>query len=176
MNANENKHIPRRRLLLKRLVQGMIGMGGLVALYPFVRVLIPTRAHVLEVSIDDIPQGGTKYIDWLGRRVLIRRNPFSQENKSAMVLKDSDSSDSTQPVNMVNTHRSLREDIFVAYAHCTHLGCDVTPDAEGFFCPCHRSRFDRAGRVLNDALAPVNLAIPHYRFVSGNTIQLFRPS
>ena len=173
----EESVVPRRRLLLKRLVQGFFGAGALVASYPFVRMLFPSRSQVLEVFVGDIGIDETRYVLWMGRQVLIRRNAVSALNGSGPeTLKDAESVASAQPSYVMNSRRALRQDIFVAYANCTHLGCEVKPDEQGFYCPCHRSRFDRAGRVLKDAIAPMNLAVPHYRFVSGNTLQLFRPT
>ena len=177
MTSIDKIGIPRRRLLLKRLVQGLFGLGTLAAMVPFVRVLLPSRSQVLEVSIEKLAVDETIYVEWLGRRVLVRRNavvPIATDAR--FPLKDSESQQSIQPDNVVKAHRAIREDVFVAYAHCTHLGCEVRPDSEGFFCPRHQSRFDRAGRVLKDAIAPANLSVPHYRFVSHKTLQLYRPS
>ena len=70
----------------------------------------------------------------------------------------------------------MRDDIFVAFGNCTHLGCIVkdSPDEVGtrFRCPCHDSSFDGAGRVFRGALAPKNLEIPNYGFISKNILLL----
>ncbi|MAV26754.1 MAG: ubiquinol-cytochrome c reductase iron-sulfur subunit [Gammaproteobacteria bacterium] len=177
MGPIEEAGVPRRRMLLKRLVQGLFGAGAFVVSYPFIRVLFPSRSQVLEVSIADIGIDETKYVLWMGRHVLIRRNAVPAVSGTVdEPLKDPESVASAQPSYVLNSQRAMRQDIFVAYANCTHLGCEVKPDEQGFYCPCHRSRFDRAGRVLKDAVAPMNLAVPHYRFVSSNTLQLFRPT
>ncbi|MEM7366326.1 MAG: hypothetical protein AAF525_20100 [Pseudomonadota bacterium] len=74
MTSIDETGIPRRRWLLKRLVQGLFGLGTLAAMVPFVRVLLPSRSQVLEVSIEKLAVNETIYVEWLGRRVLVRRN------------------------------------------------------------------------------------------------------
>src|SRR5690606_8322960 len=94
---------------------------------------------------------------------------------------DPDSASSLQPEYAKNAHRSRREDVIVLSAICTHLGClpqfKPTSDMElgadlssGFYCPCHGSRFDIAGRVLKGSPAPTNLSVPSYHFANEDTL------
>ena len=84
-----------------------------------------------------------------------------------------------QPEFAVNAYRSLRPEILVLEGACTHLGCAPLPQFEvgpapdwfgGFFCPCHGSRFDLAGRVYKGVPAPTNLRVPPYRFIQEDVI------
>jgi ubiquinol-cytochrome c reductase iron-sulfur subunit len=95
-------------------------------------------------------------------------------------LKDPGSAASEQPEYTRNEKRSVRDDFLVVIGNCTHLGClpktrfeTAQPDLGadwpgGFFCPCHGSKFDLAGRVFNGSPASTNLRIPPYRF-AGDT-------
>jgi ubiquinol-cytochrome c reductase iron-sulfur subunit len=97
-------------------------------------------------------------------------------------LSDPNSTESIQPPAAKNATRSLKPDVFVAIGLCTHLGCSPTYRPEiaptdlgkdwqgGFFCPCHGSKFDIAGRVYSSMPAPTNLEIPPYRYIDDNTI------
>ncbi|HZI85011.1 MAG TPA: ubiquinol-cytochrome c reductase iron-sulfur subunit, partial [Casimicrobiaceae bacterium] len=89
-----------------------------------------------------------------------------------------------QPKYAKNEDRSIKPEIFVAIGICTHLGCSPTYRPEiapadlgadwlgGFFCPCHQSKFDLAGRVFKGVPAPTNLFVPPYRFLSDTRIQI----
>lgn len=97
------------------------------------------------------------------------------------LLKDPESSESTQPAYAHNAYRSVRPDILVLTAICTHLGCvpqlkktsdeQLGPDLDaGFYCPCHGSRFDLAGRVVKGSPAPTNLPVPAYYLADPETL------
>jgi ubiquinol-cytochrome c reductase iron-sulfur subunit len=97
-------------------------------------------------------------------------------------LKDPTSAESEQPEYAKNEMRSRRADVFVVVATCTHLGClpkqhfepgDAEMSADwpgGFFCPCHGSKFDLAGRVMSGSPASTNLIIPPYSFKNDNML------
>jgi ubiquinol-cytochrome c reductase iron-sulfur subunit len=97
-------------------------------------------------------------------------------------LRDPESEESEQPDYAQNEHRSIRPDFLVMEGVCTHLGCapiarfDVAPVdlggdwPGGFFCPCHGSKFDLAGRVFAGVPAPTNLKVPPYRYLNDSTI------
>jgi len=166
-----------RRGLLIRIVQGfsITGLGFLT--YPFIKAWIPKFENdlSLEVTIDDLLPGQSKVVHWLGRNLFVLRR--SQAELSSLKdqrqdLKDPDSIESVQPAFALNQYRSLRPDIFVVYNNCTHLGCEVDREGLSFNCPCHQSDYDGAGRVVTDAVAPTNLEVPAYKFVSGNRIRL----
>ena len=94
-------------------------------------------------------------------------------------LRDPDSAESEQPEYTVNENRSVKPEFLVLEGVCTHLGCAPLQDFEvrpaekwngGFFCPCHGSKFDLAGRVFKGVPAPTNLRVPPYRFVRDDLI------
>ncbi len=97
-------------------------------------------------------------------------------------LRDPNSEVEQQPAFAQNRHRSLKEEYLVLVGICTHLGCSpqhLTEGAfaqyaegieEGFFCPCHGSKFDMSGRVLAGVPAPSNLVVPPYQFLDDTTI------
>lgn len=161
------------------------GAGALATAVPFVASLAPSeRAKALgapvEVDIADLPPGGMKTVEWRGKPVWIVRR--SAEMVAALQaphaeLADPDSQKAQQPDYARNPTRSARPDLFVAVGICTHLGCSpsavpagsANPSlpadwAGGFFCPCHGSTFDAAGRVFRNKPAPLNLEIPPHRF------------
>ena len=169
-------------------------MGGVAAVataVPFVSTFAPSeRAKALgaavEVDLADIPPGGMKTVEWRGKPVwVMRRTPemiASLRGRDAQ-LADPDSKKDELPEALRNPGRSEREDVFVAIGICTHLGCSPTavPAGSGnpsvgadwgggFFCPCHGSTFDLAGRVFKNKPAPTNLEIPPHRFVSATRI------
>ena len=97
-------------------------------------------------------------------------------------LRDPDSEESEQPDYASNPHRSVNPEVLVVLGSCTHLGCapterfDVGPAdlgsdwPGGFYCPCHGSKFDLAGRVYAGVPAPLNLAVPPYRYITDSVI------
>ena len=163
-----------RRTLLTRVVQAFSAIAGMAVLFPFVRSVIPTyEERTLEVDIGDLGLDESKRVLWQGRTVIIRRYRSGQPGiGQKQALKDPDSTASIQPVFAANEHRSRQPDLFVAYANCTHLGCEVVESQEGFSCPCHQSHFDHAGRVFADAAATRNLDVPHYRFLARHVLLL----
>ncbi len=100
------------------------------------------------------------------------------------LLSDPDSQVVQQPPYATNWHRSIKPEFGVLVGICTHLGCIPLfyPDASattpvsnwpgGYFCPCHGSKYDPAGRVFSGVPAPYNLPVPPYRFVSDTTIRI----
>ena len=170
----------KRRWILTRIVQGFTVSGLAFLTYPFVKSWVPsfTEDTSLDVPLETLKPGEARLIRWRGRNIYVQRRTRAMQQTletSELVLKDPDSLASSQPAFAANGTRSLRDDIFVGYSNCTHLGCEVAAvnDAGiGFKCPCHHSDYDLAGRVLEDAAAPLNLEIPNYRFVSGNIIRL----
>jgi ubiquinol-cytochrome c reductase iron-sulfur subunit len=153
---------------------------------PFVESLAPSeRARALgapvEVDLADIPPGGMKTVEWRGKPVwVVRRTPAQLAALDALAprLADPDSRRPQQPQYAKNAYRSIRPEFLVTVGICTHLGCSpvaVGADSAnpsvgedwpgGFFCPCHGSTFDLAGRVFKNKPAPSNLEVPPYRFL-----------
>jgi ubiquinol-cytochrome c reductase iron-sulfur subunit len=163
------------------------GVAALATAVPFVSSFAPSeraraQGAAVEVDIADIPPGGSKTVEWRGKPVWIVRRTAEmltalkgQESQLVDPLSQRDQ----QPPYAQNATRSAKADVFVAVGICTHLGCSPTAVAAGssnpsvgadwhggFFCPCHGSTFDGAGRVFKNKPAPSNLEVPPHRFVS----------
>ena len=124
-------------------------------------------------------------VEWRGRPVwILRRSEDMLERMTQVVgqLSDPESLKSEQPSYTQNDTRSVKPEVLVVIGTCTHLGCapierfdvapeDLGPDWEGgFYCPCHGSKFDLAGRVYAGVPAPTNLPVPPHRYVGDNLI------
>lgn len=179
----------KRRFLTKTAtVVGAVGAGFLAV--PFASSMRPSaKAEAMgapvEVDIEKLEPGQRVVVLWRGKPVwVVRRTPETLAGLVELdgVLLDPQSDQSEQPASSKNEARAIRPEIFVAVGVCTHLGCspvyrpdiapaDLGPDWKGgFFCPCHGSKFDMAGRVYKGVPAPVNLEIPPYYFASDNRI------
>ncbi|CAG4883899.1 Ubiquinol-cytochrome c reductase iron-sulfur subunit [Georgfuchsia toluolica] len=178
-----------RRSLMKVVATagGVAGIGALaVSVTPFIESMQPSeRAKAagapVEVDISRLKPGQIVTVEWRGRPVwILHRTPEMLESLKATAARvvDPMSENSVQPKYCQNETRSIKPSIMVALNVCTHLGCSPTPkfvkgiesgiDADwegGFYCPCHSSTYDLAGRVFKDKLAPANLEVPPYRFV-----------
>jgi len=178
----------RRFLTQAASVVGAVGAGFLAV--PFVASMRPSaKAEALgapvEVDISKLEPGQRVIVLWRGKPVwVLKRTPEALATLASLesVLLDPGSEQSDQPDSSKNEARSIRPEIFVAVGVCTHLGCspvfrpeiapaDLGADWKGgFFCPCHGSKFDLAGRVYKGVPAPVNLEIPPYYFVGDDRI------
>jgi len=176
----------RHFLTVATAVTGVAGAG--VAAIPFISSLKPSaRAQALgapvEVPIGSLQPGEMLRVLWRGKLVFVLRRSkemLANLNDDAGLLRDPNSEEKDQqPDYAANGTRSLRPEYLVVEGSCTHLGCaplqdfDVRP-AEGwgggFFCPCHGSKFDLAGRVYKGVPAPTNLRVPPHRFVRDDLI------
>lgn len=172
---------PARRRFLTATTVVVGGLGAGAAMWPFVASWKPSaRARILgapvEVNVAALEAGAMTRVVWRGQTIaIVRRTPEMLEQLSQMRDRlddpDSDRTDQ-QPEYARNEYRSLRPEFLVVNMHCTHLGCLPTyQPADGqFFCPCHLSRFDLAGRVFSGVPAPTNLLVPPYHFADDNTI------
>jgi ubiquinol-cytochrome c reductase iron-sulfur subunit len=163
------------------------GVAAVATAVPFVKTFTPSeRAKAMgaavEVDIADLPPGGLKTVEWRGKPVwVMRRTPdmLATLQTQAPNLADPDSARDNLPQALRNPGRSLKPEVLVAIGICTHLGCSPTAVAVGggnpgvgddwqggFFCPCHGSTFDLAGRVFKNKPAPTNLEIPPHRYLS----------
>lgn len=178
-----------RRLWL--MASSAVGGAGLVATaVPFVASMAPSeRARALgapvEVEIQGLRPGELRTVEWRGQPVFVlRRSTEMLESlrRHDDLLADPGSRRSDQPAYAVNAERSIKPEVSVMVAVCTHLGCiptfRPTPGAAdigeswpgGFYCPCHGSKFDFAGRVFKNVPAPTNLVVPPYHFASETTL------
>jgi ubiquinol-cytochrome c reductase iron-sulfur subunit len=185
----DNGNFTRRHFLTA--ATNVTGGVGLVAVaVPFVASFRPSaRALALgapvEVDISKVEPGAMLKVEWRGRVIMVVHRTADMLARLAAIedeLADPDSLESEQPEFADNEHRSLRPEILVVEGVCTHLACaptarfevgpaDLGPDwPGGFYCPCHGSKFDLAGRVYSGFPAPTNLRIPPYSFVTENTV------
>jgi ubiquinol-cytochrome c reductase iron-sulfur subunit len=189
--SNTEPDAERRQWLLVTGAAG--GVAAVAAAVPLVSTLAPSeRAKALgaavEVDIADIPPGGMKTVEWRGKPVWLMRRTTAMlatlesiENQ----LADPGSLRDAMPDALRNRHRSERPEMLVVIGICTHLGCSPTGVAAnsgnpsvgddwpgGFFCACHGSTFDLAGRVFRNKPAPTNLEIPPHRYVSDTRVRI----
>jgi len=166
------------------------GAGVVAALVPFVNSMSPSaRAEAagapVEADISKMKPGEQLTVEWRGKPVWIIRR--SEQNISDLPsidskLTDPNSESAEQPDYAQNATRSIKPEYVVLVGICTHLGCSPTFRPElapadlgadwkgGFFCPCHGSKFDLAGRVFSGVPAPKNLQVPPYKFLSETKI------
>ena len=190
--ADQGVNSGRRRFLTATTVV-VGGAGAAVAAIPFLKTLKPSaRAEVAGAPVtEDISKLGVGQrivVQWRGQPIwIIRRTPEMLASLTTVDgrLRDpkSDNIDQ-QPEYARNEYRSIKPELLVLVGICTHLGCSPTFRPEmmpepfdadwkgGFYCPCHNSRFDLAGRVFEGVPAPSNLAVPPYHFIDDNHIQI----
>lgn len=178
----------RRRLVVATSAVG--GMAIAAAAIPFVASMAPsarTRAAGAPVEADAarLAPGEMATVEWRGKPVwILHRTPemIASLRRDTGQLLDPRSTRPQQPEYCRNDLRAIRPEYWVALALCTHLGCiptvrrevapaDLGPDwPGGYYCPCHGSKFDFAGRVYRNVPAPLNLEIPRHRFLSGTRL------
>ncbi|WP_150142816.1 ubiquinol-cytochrome c reductase iron-sulfur subunit, partial [Candidatus Enterovibrio escicola] len=138
----------------------------------------------IEVDISKVREGRLSRVVWQGKPVwVVRRSEqtLRELKEISGKLRDPDSLEPQQPKYITAIYRSIKPELFVAVGICTHLGCSPTylsvgfgeedqGVTSGFFCPCHGSKFDMAGRVFQSVPAPLNLLIPPYTYINDNRI------
>ncbi len=181
----ENEMNGRRRFLVAATsVAG--GIAGAAVATPFLLSMMPSeRAKAagapVEVDIEKLEPGMLLMVEWRGRVVwILNRTPemLATLAKLEGELADPNSERDQQPDYAQNQTRSIKPEILVAVGLCTHLGCspvfrkeiapeDLGPDwLGGFFCPCHGSKFDLAGRVYSNLPAPTNMVVPPHTYLT----------
>lgn len=184
MSEKEMDRSKRRFLIAATsVVGGVAAVGGAI---PFVMSMMPSeRAKAagapVEVDISKVEPGMLLNVEWRGKPVwVVNRNPemMGLLAKHDDKLADPKSDAKQQPDYCKNPGRSIKPNISVLVGICTHLGCSPTFRGEigpadlgadwagGFFCPCHGSKFDLAGRVYKDVPAPTNLEVPPHVYIS----------
>ena len=174
----------RRFLTAATSVVGAVGAGFVVV--PFLKSWNPSEkakaaGAPVEADIGKLEPGQMMRVKWRGKPVwVVHRTEKNLADMEGLVgtLADPNSDQPQQPEYCKNAHRSRKPEYLVAVGICTHLGCSPTYRPEvapqdlgadwvgGFFCPCHGSRFDLAGRVYSGVPAPTNLEIPPYQFLT----------
>ena len=187
--ANEGVNQGRRRFLTGTTVV-VGGIGAAFAATPFIKSWQPSEraknagAPVLQ-DISKIEPGQKISVLWRGSPVwIVNRTKAMLDTLPGLDgrLRDPKSQVDQQPKYAQNETRSIKPEWLVMIGICTHLGCspeyipEIKPepfDPEwkgGFFCPCHKSRYDIAGRVFQGVPAPANMVVPPYKFVDDTHI------
>jgi len=182
-------NLKRRQLLtIATSIIGGIGLG--FSAIPFVASWLPSaKAKALgapiEIDVSKIEYGQKVTLEWRGQPVfIIKRSDdvIKKLNTLNEKLRDPNSNEEQQPKYAINGYRSIKPEVFVVIGICTHLGCVplYKPKAGeidstwigGFFCPCHGSRFDLAGRVFKGVPAPSNLIVPPHKYVNDKILRV----
>ena len=180
-----------RRKILTAATSLMAGVGIVGLSIPFAQSWNPSAKAMVagaavEAGISKIEPGRIITVKWRGKPVwILRRSKVILENLAQSDhrenLRDPDSETSSQqPDYARNEFRSIRPDILVVIGICTHLGCipKYLPGGREdfshslYFCPCHGSKFDLAGRVFKGVPAPTNLVIPPYQYLNDNIVKI----
>jgi ubiquinol-cytochrome c reductase iron-sulfur subunit len=188
--SSEGVDLKKRRFLTaSTAVVGAVGVG--FAAVPFLASWAPSeRAKALgapeEADISKLEEGGLLRVSWRGKVVwVVRRTEKNLADLASLNDKLADPNSevaSQQPPYAQNEMRSIKPEYVVLVGICTHLGCsptyrpeiapaDLGPDWKGgFYCPCHGSLFDLAGRVYSGVPAPTNLVVPPHQYLSNDVI------
>lgn len=177
-----------RRCFLRQATTAVGGIGLAVSAVPFVAYWLPNaeteaEAGPVKVNISQLQLSQQLSVVWRGKPVwVIHRTPDMLASLPTLnpQLRDPFSEENQQPPYAKNLHRSIKPEYFIAIGICTHLGCipNYRPDVGGispqwlggFYCPCHGSTYDLAGRVYKGVPAPLNLVIPPYMFLSDTEV------
>ena len=186
--SNDGVNKGRRRFLLGATsAVGAVGVVGVAV--PFVASWNPSaKARAagapVKADISKLQPGQQMTVEWRGKPVWVVRRAQSIVDGLKVIdgqLRDPSSEEAQQPDYAQNEYRSIKPEYFIAVGICTHLGCSPTylPDSfseqvqgvkSGFFCPCHGSKFDMAGRVFQGVPAPLNLVVPKHMYLSDTKI------
>ena len=185
------EEIDRGRRQLLTVATSLTGAVGVAfAAAPFLSSWQPSaRAKALgapvEIDISKLEPGAMLKIEWRGKPIyIVRRTPemVGQLASHDALLADPQSEQSRQPEYTKNTARAIKPEYFIVQGVCTHLGCAPMGRFEpgqaelgadwpgGFYCPCHGSKFDLAGRVFRGVPAPTNLEVPPYTFAGDGVV------
>jgi ubiquinol-cytochrome c reductase iron-sulfur subunit len=177
------------------IATAMVGaVGAAAALVPLIDQMNPDSSTLaaggpVDLDITKIQEGQQVVIYWRQRPIFVFRRSAQtlqsmQSSQMIALLSDPDSAQTQQPPYATNWHRSVKPEFGVLVGICTHLGCiplfyptasattPVTSWPGGYFCPCHGSKYDPAGRVFSGVPAPYNLPVPPYRFVNDTTLRV----
>lgn len=178
-----------RRRFLTATTAVVGGLGAAAVAVPFIKSWNPSEkakaaGAPVEVDISKLDEGQMVRVEWRGKPVWVVRRAESIVEALKNVesqLRDPSSNEEQQPAYAQNAYRSIKPEYFIAVGICTHLGCSPTylPDSfseqvqgqsAGFFCPCHGSKFDMAGRVFQGVPAPLNLVVPKHMYLSDTRV------
>lgn len=178
----------KRRCFLRRATTAVGGIGLAAASVPFFSYWMPSvdteaAGAPIKIDISGMKPREQLTVPWRGMPIwVIYRDQAMLDtlSKQDSTLRDPLSEQDQQPAYCKNINRSINQKFFVAIGICTHLGCvptyrpddaSVSPDwLGGFYCPCHGSKYDLAGRVFKDVPAPLNLKVPRHMYLSDTEI------
>jgi ubiquinol-cytochrome c reductase iron-sulfur subunit len=185
---------PERRDFLFLFTSAMGGVAVGAAMWPLIDQMNPDASTLaagapVDIDVSKLQPGQNIIVRWRSRPIFIVNRPqhlLEELQKSELVdrLADPNSDVMQQPDYARNWHRSIRPEFLVLVGICTHLGCipqfypdpnPTTPAAGwlgGYFCPCHGSKYDLAGRVFRGVPAPYNLPVPPYHFANDATLRI----
>jgi ubiquinol-cytochrome c reductase iron-sulfur subunit len=185
---------PSRRDFLYIASATVAAVGAAATLVPLIDQMNPDASTLaaggpVDVDVSKIAEGSQIVVRWRERPIWIYHRSkqtldMLQNAKDTARLSDPNSEQTQQPPYAQNWHRSIKPEFGVLVGICTHLGCiplfypnpsQVTPVADwigGYFCPCHGSKYDAAGRVYSGVPAPYNLPVPPYQFVNDTTLRI----
>lgn len=195
-HGDHSGHIDRERRRLLIATSAVGGFGLAVACVPFIESMEPSaralaEAGPVDTDLSTLAPGALKTVQWRGKPVWILHRSdamLASLGSHNAQLVDPASHSAQQPRACANATRSLQPAHLVLVGLCTHLGCVPTfrPDAGapdlgadwpgGFYCPCHGSRFDLAGRVFRNVPAPLNLEVPPYRYLTPTQLRIGEPT
>lgn len=192
--SNVRVEKPTRRDLLYIATAATGVAGAAASLVPLIDQMNPDASTLaaggpVDIDLGQVEPGGQIVILWRKKPIFVvfrtqENLQLLQSRQLLIELADPDSKYLQQPPYAKNWHRSLTPEIGVFVGICTHLGCvpqfDPLPNASdpapnwlgGYFCACHGSKYDLAGRVFRDVPAPYNLPVPPYRFTGDTTIRV----
>ena len=183
MSSDDADNSRRRFLTAATVVVGAVGTGFVAV--PFLSSWSPsararTAGAPVQADISKLEPGQQIIVKWRGKPVwVVRRDEQALATlpKVESQLRDPTSESSLQPEYAHNEFRSRKPEILIMVGLCTHLGCsptyqpEITADFQGgFFCPCHGSKFDFAGRVYQGVPAPTNLEVPPHYYASDTLV------
>lgn len=187
MGNQEVDKSKRRFLIAATSVAGAAGVAAVAV--PFVASMLPSEkakaaGAPVEVDISKIEPGAMITVEWRGKPVWVVNR--TDEMLATLPQLEEELSDpklevAQQPDYCANPSRSIKPNLVVLVGICTHLGCSPSPRLEtngdmgadwkgGFFCPCHGSKFDLAGRVFTGSPAPTNLVVPPHQYLSDTVL------
>ncbi len=177
-----------RRCFLRRATTVVTGIGLAATSVPFLSYWLPSaeteaEASPVKADISQLQPAQQLTVVWRGKPIwLIRRTQAMLDSlpKLNNELRDPFSEEDQQPPYAKNLYRSIKPEYFIVIGICTHLGCipnyrpdvsGISPDwLGGFYCPCHGSKYDLAGRVYQGVPAPLNLLVPPHMYLSDTEV------
>jgi ubiquinol-cytochrome c reductase iron-sulfur subunit len=179
MSAHDGSEGANRRDFLVLAGPAFLAVGGGVALWPFISQMNPDAGALalasIEVDLAPVKPGQAITVQWRGKPVFIR-NRSKEEIEAARAVKPADLPDAATDTQRI---KKGKDNWLVLVGVCTHLGCipkgqsiaDSKGDYGGWFCPCHGSHYDTAGRIRKGP-APKNLEVPPYEFVGDTRVRI----